>query len=434
MSARPDPNLELVKAMGSTRGYDPMPPAQHEWQMTKGQPTKYRLWSWLCAHTIRARGKPGEQKIRTAYATQDDGKKPATLIHAARDLNIDLGQLSIAWSEGVEDGLWRRDGETRWLYLNGDVSAGQVLLAAKKRRIESTSNLSKIVLLQIKALPEEAKAATLARLKASRQYNEAQIAAAVAEKREAWAAMDDTILRAVAIERKRTGRHAPPPAPLPQMLLEFVQSTTAQSGETLRAESALPYSSSETPQRAPAASSKGIGVAARSDAEPEPDPSKVSNVPIALPPDKAAAETPRRQPAEPSKGGAEQSGDQDALLAEPVLYAAAIRQAADEAGIAPNPTDAETIATWRQKRIPVETVSRAIYLGALRQLVSTVNRAGSSHGVNSLRYFDGAIIDEVRDRELDTGPGFWEHTRERLKRELTKLAASEHSKTAGGAK
>ncbi len=47
-----DPSA-LMQAMGSDGGFDPIPPDQHRWQMTASNDPLIRLWSWMCAHTIR---------------------------------------------------------------------------------------------------------------------------------------------------------------------------------------------------------------------------------------------------------------------------------------------------------------------------------------------------------------------------------------------
>ena len=70
---------------------------------------------------------------------------------------------------------------------------------------------------------------------------------------------------------------------------------------------------------------------------------------------------------------------------------------------------------------------RALFLGALRQFISAVNRGGNV-GVRSLRYVE-PLIAEVR--ETDVGAEYWEHNEAFLRRQRERLGAQ--SKAAGGA-
>jgi hypothetical protein len=214
----PDPNLALAKAMGSKRGYDPMPPDQHEWQRAEGEPPLYRFWSWMCGHTIRL-GR------RSPFAVDEKGK-PRALKDAAADLDMDLGQLSNVWKQGEQAGLWHRKG--RELYLNGGVTAASVLAARGKRQLACTLNLSEAELLKIKDWPPEKQKAFHAIWDPSQDYRAKLEAQKIAEARAACDDIEDNIRREFQLEKKRLPKRRPEGVELPQALLPFVHSTSVQ--------------------------------------------------------------------------------------------------------------------------------------------------------------------------------------------------------------
>lgn len=108
---------DLMKAMGSRSGYfDPIPPDQHAWPMKNGYPPLFKLWSWMCAHTIR-KGR------RKGYVCDERGRA-LTLEDAASDLGMDEGVCRRAWREGAALGLWRKGtnaADRKQLFLNAKV-------------------------------------------------------------------------------------------------------------------------------------------------------------------------------------------------------------------------------------------------------------------------------------------------------------------------
>src|SRR5579872_4893491 len=118
----------LMKEIGSSSGFDPIPPDQHAWMLDPTQPPLQRMWAWMLAHTIH-------WGHRTAYATdkRSDGRQPGRELHMehiAADLKdvdgreMDLANAYRIWRRGVERGIWR-DGTAeeglRRLYLTGKV-------------------------------------------------------------------------------------------------------------------------------------------------------------------------------------------------------------------------------------------------------------------------------------------------------------------------
>jgi hypothetical protein len=78
-------NVELMREIGSTKGYDPMPPDQYLTYQNKRYPPKLRLWAWMLSKTIR-------QGHRSAYAVEEHGKG-LTIQHGAADLDMDEGDV-----------------------------------------------------------------------------------------------------------------------------------------------------------------------------------------------------------------------------------------------------------------------------------------------------------------------------------------------------
>jgi hypothetical protein len=109
-----------MKALGSKGGYfDPIPPDQHAWPMmlaTNPGINVFRLWSWMCAHTIR-KGR------RKGYVCDERGR-PLSVEDAAVDLKMDPGVCRRAWRDGFALGLWRKGtnaADKRQLFLNAKV-------------------------------------------------------------------------------------------------------------------------------------------------------------------------------------------------------------------------------------------------------------------------------------------------------------------------
>ena len=188
--------IALMRAMGA-RSFDPMPPDQHAWQASAGEPPLYRLWSWMCAHTI-AFGR------RSAHAIRDDGR-PAKLRDAERDLAIDHAELSRAWSRGEKLGLWRREshGQAGRLHLSGHVDLAQIEGAKKKSSRDCTVTLSKAELSVVDSWPAARRAEFLKLWGEWQGYRRDALAEAVFRAREASDRIEDTIRGRFGLEKKR---------------------------------------------------------------------------------------------------------------------------------------------------------------------------------------------------------------------------------------
>lgn len=162
---------ELMQQMGSKDGFSPIPPTQHRWQIGATEPPLYRVWSWMCAHTI-------DWGHRSPFAVDKTGRE-LHLEHIAADLDMDEANVRQRWKEGFEKGLWRNGSKeegTRKLFLCGNVPPPAKAPKGEDEANEKVcTNLFRPYLLkQINELPEAKRAefwrgveADIALLKAS---------------------------------------------------------------------------------------------------------------------------------------------------------------------------------------------------------------------------------------------------------------------------
>lgn len=222
-TARADaPNLDLMRKMGSQKGYDPMPPDQHQWQRAKHEPLIHRIWSVLCAHTIRAREPQPGQIVRTPYATKDDGKTPFMSPDLVTELDEDRGNVRRAWIIGEKKGLWRRDEKGR-LWLNGSVTEKQVTEANERRKSDVYDCMTRLDLLKLKRLPKERQEEFRRVWEAHKAYANADYAEVKARIDAKHAGIEDNIRTAFGLDVRRIGNKPRQPVAVPDCLREFVQ-------------------------------------------------------------------------------------------------------------------------------------------------------------------------------------------------------------------
>lgn len=141
---------KLMKAMGSKTGFDPLPPDQHAWTMREGEPSLYRLWGWMCAHTVH-------WGHRSPFAISQDGDA-LHIENAAEDLGMDEANAYRTWREGLRRGLWRNGTKSegkRRLYLCGEVVESPDLTPDVEPKTVCTDSLPPYILKQIKDWPSE---------------------------------------------------------------------------------------------------------------------------------------------------------------------------------------------------------------------------------------------------------------------------------------
>jgi hypothetical protein len=423
MSAPPNyTNVTLMKAMGAKK-YDPMPTDQHQWQRAEGEPMVHRIWSVLCACSIRAR-LVGTRLVTTPYATEDDGVSPLTMVGLAKLLGEeDAGNVRQAWKRGEELGIWRRESGKLW--LNGRVTEAQVSEAKKIRNTLCTNLLTRADLLKIKGWPKEKREEFQALWNAVHDYEQARIAEATWREREVCAPVKDNIklkfdleIRHVSIDRRRS-------AAVPPQLLEFVQTGEYEpkNGNVQTPATLLP---AEKPQRASSTSSNGSGVVATDQPQAEnPEGHKVAEILSPLPPDMAAAENQRRQPKTPSNMGDQQSGDHAIPTPADALYLPTVRAAAQEVGLTLREADIATARAWCARRVPLSTVRHALFLGAHRHL-SPATKGVAIAPIQSLAFFE-PVIQELLT-QADPGEEYMRHVERRFRRDSKRVATGEFAR------
>jgi hypothetical protein len=114
---------DFTQAIGSSKGFDPIPPDQYLTYQDRRYSPSQRLWAWMLAHTI-ALGH------RSPWAVDRKTKKLLQIDDAARDLGMDPGDARRAWRELAAEGRVRKDGAK--LVLAGDFALPPNTSAQKK--------------------------------------------------------------------------------------------------------------------------------------------------------------------------------------------------------------------------------------------------------------------------------------------------------------
>lgn len=189
-----DANLDLVKAMGSKKGYDPIPPDQYNFFRNSPDGVQ-KILAYMRAHTIGL-------GCRSPYALAKNGTRPLTKADIARDcFNGDRGNAGRAWDAAEALGLVKCD-EKGLLWLCGDVKP----LSTKKPcgKVSSVqTTLSPYVIEQIESLPpksREAAYADFARVAAFKKQIETD---ALNLARLQGATMEDSVFDFYALHKRR---------------------------------------------------------------------------------------------------------------------------------------------------------------------------------------------------------------------------------------
>jgi hypothetical protein len=106
--------VDLMRALGSKEGYDPMPPSQHRFFMDRSQPPMTRVMGLLFASTIH----PGKGRKRSTYARDRFGR-PMKQKDFCEVLGIDKGNMTTYFKILEEQGRLRVADDER-IYLGGN--------------------------------------------------------------------------------------------------------------------------------------------------------------------------------------------------------------------------------------------------------------------------------------------------------------------------
>lgn len=140
-------NIELMRSMGATKGYDPIPPDQYLYFLYDSDPRQKAL-AWVRAKTIRL-------NHRSPYCTNEDGNA-LTLSHMAADFGWPLSFASRIWSQLKSKGLVASDEQGR-LCLCGDVPTPKKV-RTETNQVNCTINLPPYLRQQFQALSSERQA------------------------------------------------------------------------------------------------------------------------------------------------------------------------------------------------------------------------------------------------------------------------------------
>src|SRR5579872_6218443 len=108
---------ELMKDMGSDKGFDPIPPDQYLTYLSETESPEQRALAWMRAHTIRM----GHRK---PYAVNSKGRE-LHLADMARDLKWEEANVYRTWKFMEVKGLVSRKGQK--LFLSGRIVKNQQL-------------------------------------------------------------------------------------------------------------------------------------------------------------------------------------------------------------------------------------------------------------------------------------------------------------------
>jgi hypothetical protein len=204
-TSRGTPNDQLMKKMGSKRGFDPCPPDQHEWPRKVDKVVRVThdvivLWSWLAAHTIGL-------GHRSPYAVDKDGHA-RYIEDAARDLEWDEGNCRRAWRQGEALNLWRNGAgkQSRHLYFNGEVKPiedDSLFIKAGGEGKHCTDLLPAYILNGINKLSPEKGRKVRAEYEAEIRFRQSVLADLTATARLVFTQREDTLLARYGIKKIR---------------------------------------------------------------------------------------------------------------------------------------------------------------------------------------------------------------------------------------
>jgi hypothetical protein len=207
---------QLMREMGSTKGFDPIPPDQYlTYQDTRYSPGQ-RLEAWMRSKTIR-------YGHRSPNAVDEHGNE-LYLKHAAADLKMDPGNVGRAWRNLEAEGRVRMEG--RRLYLCGTVALPQ---EKKKRSLVCIDNYPPYIARQIKHLAPESRE----KLLAAEQEDQTRIEKMLAESAAGWRAIfdqrQDSRFSEFGIKKIRERKRREVESPFVPVFREFLEKACADN-------------------------------------------------------------------------------------------------------------------------------------------------------------------------------------------------------------
>lgn len=182
-----DENLELVKQMGSKKGYDPIPPDQYLYFLNSADEVQ-RVVAWVRSKTIRL-------GHRSPWAVTPNATRPLTKADLARDcFSGNRGNAVTAWTRAEQVGLVFVN-EKGFLCLNGAVPMPPKRRTKGEPEVSAQTPLPRYLIEKIRSLPEASRNSAEAHFKAIIAYRAKLEHEAVAMARIAVDRIEDSISR-----------------------------------------------------------------------------------------------------------------------------------------------------------------------------------------------------------------------------------------------
>lgn len=205
---------ELMKELGSAKGFDPFPPDQYLSFIDERYPATWRLWAWVLSKTIR-------QGHRQPYCVDAKGRE-LRLQHAAADLDMDVSNVYRAWRELESEGRVRRTGEKGKLFICGDVRLPREQ-GEEEAKLSCTDNLPPYILLQVKKLPQARQEEFWARRKAEMDRARQLKADVMAAARCIETLLEDNLFASFGVKKIREADRREEPTALVEAILPLVE-------------------------------------------------------------------------------------------------------------------------------------------------------------------------------------------------------------------
>ena len=221
MKATSDPNLQLAQAMGSKKGYDPIPPDNYRYFLT-GSDGVQAVLAWVRVHTIG-------QGYRSPFAVAKTGGRPLTKADLARHcFQGDRGHACRAWSLAEDSGLVKTDQNGR-LCLCGHVKPAQNGEETAKNVLPVQAALPAYLIEKIRSLSQGDQKAITAELTEAHTFRQALERDALSAARNHVDRIEDSILQSYGIAKIRRNYEnnhprakKPEPSPFLQLNLLLV--------------------------------------------------------------------------------------------------------------------------------------------------------------------------------------------------------------------
>jgi hypothetical protein len=196
MAAPSTPNEQskfskLMKAMGSSDGFDPIPPAQYLCFLHKDAPPLQRLLAWVRSKTIR-------KGHWSAYCVDESGNE-LHLKDLGKALDWDKANVHRTWGDAETKGLVRREGAK--LCLCGSVLPSQ--LTDSKEALSVQTTFSPDLRRQIAKLSKAERVKFETQYKLFEAFKKPLEAQAMAEARRIEERLEDTILSTYGLRKSR---------------------------------------------------------------------------------------------------------------------------------------------------------------------------------------------------------------------------------------